>query len=203
MATRIVDLDRGKLVTYPGDYDTYLLEKEENLRVEELQNAEFDRKLAQEEVWIRQGIKARRTRNEGRVRALKALRNQRSQRRELVGKANFTLRSGESSGKLVAELTNVHYAWGDKVIVQDFSTTIIRGDRIGLVGANGAGKSTLLKLILGELEPQRGKVRMGTNLSIAYFDQLRDQLDLDKNAVDNIAEGREFIELDDGKGNKK
>src|SRR5690606_22174490 len=203
LATHIAELDRGHLRYWSGDYPSYLVYREQALAEEARHNALFDKKLAQEEAWIRQGIKARRTRNEGRVRALKALRNQRSQRRELVGKANFTLRSGESSGKLVAELTNVHYAWGDKVIVQDFSTTIIRGDRIGLVGANGAGKSTLLKLILGELEPQRGKVRMGTNLSIAYFDQLRDQLDLDKNAVDTIAEGREFIELDDGKGNKK
>jgi ATPase components of ABC transporters with duplicated ATPase domains len=203
LATHIAELDRGHLRYWSGDYPSYLVYREQALAEEARHNALFDKKLAQEEAWIRQGIKARRTRNEGRVRALKELRNQRSQRRELVGKANFTLGSGESSGKLVAELTNVHYAWGDKVIVQDFSTTIIRGDRIGLVGANGAGKSTLLKLILGELEPQRGKVRMGTNLSIAYFDQLRDQLDLDKNAVDNIAEGREFIELDDGKGNKK
>src|SRR5690606_2620920 len=145
---------------------------------------------------IRQGIKARRTRNEGRVRALKALREERSQRREVIGKANMALASGESSGKLVAELTEVSYAWNDKVIVQDFSTTIMRGDRIGLVGANGAGKTTLLKLILGELEPQSGTVKRGTNLSIAYFDQLRDQLDLDKNAVDNVAEGREFVEID-------
>lgn len=196
MATRIVDLDRGKLVSYPGDYDQYLLAKEEALRVEDLQNAEFDRKLAQEEVWIRQGIKARRTRNEGRVRALKALRETRSERREVVGKANFTLAAGGDSGKLVADLVDVSYAWGDKKIVNQFSTRIMRGDRIGLVGANGAGKSTLLKLILGELQPQSGTVKLGTHLEVAYFDQLRDQLDLDKNAVDNIAGGREFIDID-------
>ncbi len=202
LATHIAELDRGHLRYWAGDYASYLVYREQALAEEARHNALFDKKLAQEEVWIRQGIKARRTRNEGRVRALKELRNVRSQRREVIGKANFSLASGEASGKLVAELTGVHYAWGDKVIVQDFSSTIIRGDRIGLVGANGVGKSTLLKLILGELQPQRGQVRLGTNLSIAYFDQLRDQLDLDKNAVDNIAEGREFIELDDGKGKR-
>lgn len=202
LATHIAELDRGNLRYWAGDYASYLVYREQALAEEARHNALFDKKLAQEEVWIRQGIKARRTRNEGRVRALKELRNVRSQRREVIGKANFSLTSGEASGKLVAELTGVHYAWVDKVIVQDFSSTIIRGDRIGLVGANGVGKSTLLKLILGELQPQRGQVRLGTNLSIAYFDQLRDQLDLDKNAVDNIAEGREFIELDDGKGKR-
>src|SRR5690606_33429021 len=158
-------------------------------------NELFDKKLAQEEVWIRQGIKARRVRNEGRVRALKSLREERAQRREVIGKANFNLATSGDSGKLVAELTDVAYAWGDKRIITNFSTRIMRGDRIGLVGANGAGKSTLLKLILGELQPQSGTVKLGTNLQVAYFDQLRDQLDLDKNAVDNIAEGREFIEI--------
>jgi len=203
LATHIAELDRGHLRYWSGDYPSYLEYREQALAEEARHNALFDKRLAQEEVWIRQGIKARRTRNEGRVRALKELRNVRSQRREVVGKANFSLTSGESSGKLVAELKNVSYAWGNKPIVRDFSTTIVRGDRIGLVGANGAGKSTLLKLILGELEPQTGSVRLGTNLSIAYFDQLRDQLDLDKNAVDNVAEGREFIELDEGGGKGK
>lgn len=204
LATHIAELDRGNLRYWEGDYTSYLVYREQALAEEARHNALFDKKLAQEEVWIRQGIKARRTRNEGRVRALKELRNVRSQRREVIGKANFSLASGESSGKLVAELKNVHYSWGSKPIVRDFSSAIIRGDRIGLVGANGAGKSTLLKLILGELQPQQGSVRLGTNLSVAYFDQLRDQLDLDKNAVDNIAEGREFIELEDvdGKGKR-
>jgi ABC transport system ATP-binding/permease protein len=196
LATHIVELDRGNLRYWSGDYASYLVYREQALAEEARHNDLFDKRLAQEEVWIRQGIKARRTRNEGRVRALKDLRNVRAERREVIGKASFSLASGEASGKLVAELTNVTYAWGKKKIVENFSTTIMRGDRIGLVGANGAGKSTLLKLILAELVPQKGTLRSGTNLRVAYFDQLRDQLDLNKSAVDNIAEGREFIEID-------
>ncbi|MFC3115466.1 ATP-binding cassette domain-containing protein [Cellvibrio fontiphilus] len=196
LATHIAELDRGHLRYWEGDYTSFLVYREQALADEARHNELFDKKLAQEEVWIRQGIKARRTRNEGRVRALKALRETRSQRRELVGKANFSLATSGDSGKLVADLVDVSYSWGDKPIVKNFSTRIMRGDRIGLVGANGAGKSTLLKLILGELEPQGGSVKLGTNLQIAYFDQLRDQLDLNKNAVDNIAEGREFIDID-------
>ncbi len=196
LATHIVELDRGNLRYWSGDYASYLVYREQALAEEARHNDLFDKRLAEEEVWIRQGIKARRTRNEGRVRALKELRNVRSERREVIGKASFSLASGEASGKLVAELTNVSYAWGNKKIVENFSTTIVRGDRIGLVGANGAGKSTVLKLILGELQAQKGNVRLGTNLSVAYFDQLRDQLDLNQSAVDNIAEGREFIEID-------
>ncbi|QEY15086.1 ATP-binding cassette domain-containing protein [Cellvibrio sp. KY-GH-1] len=196
LATHIVELDRGHIRYWQGDYASFLVYREQALADEARHNELFDKKLAQEEVWIRQGIKARRTRNEGRVRALKALREERSQRREVMGKANFTLASSGDSGKLVAELTDVVFAWGEKQIIKQFSARIMRGDRIGLVGANGAGKSTLLKLILGELEPQSGKVKLGTNLQVAYFDQLRDQLDLDKNAVDNIAEGREFIDID-------
>ncbi len=196
LATHIAELDRGNLRYWQGDYTSFLVYREQALADEARHNELFDKKLAQEEVWIRQGIKARRTRNEGRVRALKALRFERAERREVVGKANFTLASSGDSGKLVAELNDVSYAWGDKQIIKHFSTRIIRGDRIGLVGANGAGKSTLLKLILGELQPQSGTVRLGTNLQVSYFDQLRDQLDLDKNAVDNIAEGREFIDID-------
>ncbi len=196
LATHIAELDRGHLRYWTGDYSSFLTYREQALAEEARHNELFDKKLAQEEVWIRQGIKARRTRNEGRVRALKALRVERAQRREQVGKAQFALASGDQSGKLVAELSDVSYGWADKTILRNFSTAIMRGDRIGLVGANGAGKSTLLKLILGELEPQSGSIRRGTNLQIAYFDQLRDQLDLDKNAVDNIAEGREFIEID-------
>lgn len=196
LATHIAELDRGHLRYWEGDYTSFLVYREQALADEARHNELFDKKLAQEEVWIRQGIKARRTRNEGRVRALKALRETRSERREVVGKANFTLASSGDSGKLVADLVDVSYSYGDKVIVKNFSTRIMRGDRIGLVGANGAGKSTLLKLILGELEPQSGSVKLGTNLQIAYFDQLRDQLDLNKNAVDNIAQGREFIDID-------
>ena len=196
LATHIAELDRGHLRYWAGDYASFLVYREQALADEARHNELFDKRLAQEEVWIRQGIKARRTRNEGRVRALKALREVRSQRREVVGKANFTLTAGGDSGKLVADLVDVSYSWGNKKIVNHFSTRIMRGDRIGLVGANGAGKSTLLKLILGELQPQSGTVKLGTNLEVAYFDQLRDQLDLDKNAVDNIAGGREFIDID-------
>jgi len=196
LATHIAELDRGHLRYWAGDYTSFLVYREQALADEARHNELFDKRLAQEEVWIRQGIKARRTRNEGRVRALKALRETRSERREVVGKANFSLASGGDSGKLVADLVEVSYSWGDKKIVNQFSTRIMRGDRIGLVGANGAGKSTLLKLILGELQPQSGSVKLGTNLEVAYFDQLRDQLDLNKNAVDNIAGGREFIDID-------
>ena len=196
LATDIAELDRGSLRTWPGSYDRYLVYREQALEEEARHNALFDKKLAQEESWIRQGIKARRTRNEGRVRALQAMREERRQRREQQGRASFSLSSGERSGKLVAELESVSYRYPDKPLVQDFSTTIMRGDRIGLIGANGAGKSTLLKLILGELEPQTGRVLLGTQLEVAYFDQLREQLDMNQSAVDNIAEGREFIDLE-------
>jgi len=196
LATDIAELDRGFLRTWSGSYDRYLVYREQALEEEARHNALFDKKLAQEESWIRQGIKARRTRNEGRVRALQAMREERRQRREQQGRASFSLSSGERSGKLVAELESVSYSYPDKPLVRDFSTTIMRGDRIGLIGANGAGKSTLLKLILGELAPQSGRVRLGTQLEVAYFDQLREQLDMDQSAVDNIAEGREFIELE-------
>ena len=195
LATAIAELDRGHLRTWSGTYDRYLEYREQALAEEARHNALFDKKLAQEESWIRQGIKARRTRNEGRVRALKAMRETRGERREVQGKASFSVSSGERSGKLVAELEKVSYRYQSKPIVNEFSSTIMRRDRIGLIGANGAGKSTLLRLILGELEPQAGRVRLGTQLQVAYFDQLREQLNLDQNAVDNIAEGREFIEL--------
>ncbi|WP_341937031.1 ATP-binding cassette domain-containing protein [Marinimicrobium sp. C2-29] len=195
LATDIAELDRGFLRTWSGTYDRFLEYREQVLEEEARHNALFDKKLAQEETWIRQGIKARRTRNEGRVRELKAMREDRRQRREQQGKASFSVSSGERSGKLVAELEKVSYGFPDKQIVQDFTSVIMRGDRIGLIGANGAGKSTLLKLILGELEPQQGRARLGTQLQVAYFDQLREQLNLNQSAVDNIAEGREFIEL--------
>ncbi|NAI01964.1 ATP-binding cassette domain-containing protein [Escherichia coli] len=173
MATRIVDLDRGKLVTYPGNYDQYLLEKEEALRVEELQNAEFDRKLAQEEVWIRQGIKARRTRNEGRVRALKAMRRERGERREVMGTAKMQVEEASRSGKIVFEMEDVCYQVDGKQLVKDFSAQVLRGDKIALIGPNGCGKTTLLKLMLGQLQADSGRIHVGTKLEVAYFDQHR------------------------------
>lgn len=195
MATRIVDLDRGKLVSYPGDYDLYLTAKEENLRVEALQNELFDKKLAQEEIWIRQGIKARRTRNEGRVRALKALREERRRRRETLGSAKLQLDTSSRSGKIVFELEDVSYAIGDKTLLNHFSTTILRGDKIALVGPNGCGKTTFIKLLLGELQPTSGNIRCGTKLDIAYFDQYRADLDPEKTVMDNVADGKQDIEV--------
>ncbi|SPY33439.1 ABC transporter ATP-binding protein [Pasteurella canis] len=195
MATRIVDLDRGKLVSYPGNYDLYLTTKEENLRVEALQNTLFDKKLAQEEVWIRQGIKARRTRNEGRVRALKALREERRQRREVLGSAKLQIDNASRSGKIVFELNNVSYEVAGKTLIQNFSTTILRGDKIALVGPNGCGKTTFIKLLLGEIQPTSGTVRSGTKLDIAYFDQYRADLDPEKTVMDNVAEGKQDIEV--------
>lgn len=193
MATRIVDLDRGKLVSWPGNYDLYLEGKEEALRVEEMQNAEFDRKLAQEEVWIRQGIKARRTRNEGRVRALKALRREHSERREVMGKANMQVGEASRSGKIVFELENVDYAVDGKVLVKDFSTQVQRGDKIALIGPNGCGKTTLLRLMLQQLKADHGRVHSGTKLEVAYFDQHRAELDPDRTVMDNLAEGKQEV----------
>lgn len=193
MATRIVDLDRGKLVSWPGNYDAYLIAKEEALRVEEMQNAEFDRKLAQEEVWIRQGIKARRTRNEGRVRALKAMRSEHAERRSVQGNAKMQVEESLRSGKIVFEMENVNYSVAGKTLVRDFSVQVNRGDKIALVGPNGCGKTTLLKLMLGQLPPDSGKVRCGTKLEIAYFDQHRAELDPDKTVMDNLAEGKQEV----------
>ncbi|PIF22632.1 ABC transporter ATP-binding protein [Candidatus Pantoea floridensis] len=193
MATRIVDLDRGKLVSWPGNYDLFLTGKEEALRVEEMQNAEFDRKLAQEEVWIRQGIKARRTRNEGRVRALKALRNERSARREVMGKANMQVGEAARSGKIVFEMEDVNYSVGGKILVKDFSTQVQRGDKIALIGPNGCGKTTLLRLMLDQLKADSGRVHCGTKLEIAYFDQHRAELDPDRTVMDNLAEGKQEV----------
>ncbi|QLB13264.1 ATP-binding cassette subfamily F protein uup [Bisgaardia hudsonensis] len=195
MATRIVDLDRGKLVSYPGNYDLYLTTKEENLRVEALQNDLFDKKLAQEEVWIRQGIKARRTRNEGRVRALKALREERSQRREVLGTAKIQLDTSNRSGKIVFEMEDVSYNVAGKQLLSHFSTTILRGDKIALVGANGCGKTTFIKLLLGEIQPTSGRVHCGTKLNIAYFDQYRAELDPEKTVMDNVADGKQDVEV--------
>ena len=195
MATRIVDLDRGQLVSYPGNYDLYLTTKEENLRVEALQNELFDKRLAQEEVWIRQGIKARRTRNEGRVRALKAMREERRQRRDVMGTAKLQLDTSSRSGKIVFEMENVSYEIAGKTLLKDFSTTILRGDKIALVGPNGCGKTTFIKLLLGEIQPTSGKIRCGTKLDIAYFDQYRADLDPEKTVMDNVADGKQDIEV--------
>jgi ATP-binding cassette subfamily F protein uup len=195
LATDIVELDRGSIRQWHGDYRSFLEFREQQLAEEERHNALFDKRLAEEEKWIRQGIKARRTRNEGRVRALKAMRVERSERRERVGKVKLEAGTSGLSGKLVAELTEVSHSWEGQTVIKDLTTTILRGDRIGLVGPNGAGKSTLLKIILGQLEPSSGSVRTGTSLNVAYFDQLREQLDLEKNAVENVAEGRDSIEV--------
>ena len=197
LATRILELDRGGLIDWNGDYASFLVHKEAMLAAEETANALFDKRLAQEEVWIRQGIKARRTRNEGRVRALKELRVERSQRRERQGKANLQIESAEKSGKQVMLLEHVSFAHpGGPYLVKDFSMVLQREDRIGLLGANGTGKTTLLKLMLGDLEPTSGKIERGTRLEVAYFDQMRHQLDLEKTVIDNLAEGRDFIEID-------
>lgn len=193
MATRIVDMDRGRLSSWPGDYLRYLESKEEALRVEELQNAEFDRKLAQEEVWIRQGIKARRTRNEGRVRALKALRREHADRINVMGSAKMQVEEALRSGKIVFELTNVSFKLREKVLVKDFSAQVLRGDKIALIGPNGCGKTTLLKLMLDQLKPDSGIIRCGTKLEVAYFDQHRIELDPDKTVMDNLAEGKQEV----------
>ena len=195
LATRIIELDRGQLTSWDCNYNTFLERKAHALEVEAEQNALFDKKLAQEEVWIRQGIKARRTRNEGRVRALKALRDERMERREVQGKANFGLEKADSSGKLVLEAKKISQAFDGNTIIKDFSLRVMRGDKIGLIGANGAGKSTLLSLLLEKMEPQSGSIKSGTKLEVAYFDQLRNQLDLEKTVIDNVAEGRESISI--------
>ena len=195
LSTRIWEIDRGKIFDWSCDYETFLKRKEQAIAAEEKQNALFDKKLAEEEAWIRQGIKARRTRNEGRVRALKAMRNQRSERRTSEGKAKINLQDAARSGALVAELKDVSFAYDDLTIVEDFSTTLMRGDKVGIIGRNGAGKTTLLKLLLGKLEPQKGNVRLGTNLEIAYFDQLRDTLDPNKTVQDNVGEGADRLEI--------
>ena len=196
LATRIVDLDRGKLVSFPGDYNQYLERKQEILDAEEKQNALFDKRLAQEEVWIRQGIKARRTRNEGRVRKLIELRNQRAQRREVVGKVEINMSQSGSSGAIVIEAEKISHSITGQALIRHFSSTIRRGDKIGILGPNGAGKSTLLRILLKELAPDNGNVKHGTQLKIAYFDQLRAVLDLEKSVRDNIAEGSDHVEID-------
>lgn len=198
VSNQIAELDRGSLVTWKGSYSNFLTFKQEQLETEAKHDALFDKRLAQEETWIRQGIKARRTRNEGRVRALKKLREQRAQRRErseLGG--GIAITGGAASGKLVAEIENLSFAYkpGEAPVIRDFSSTIIRGDKIGLIGPNGVGKSTFLKILLGELEPSSGVINRGTQLSVAYFDQMRDQIDMEANIIDNVAEGRQSVEV--------
>lgn len=198
LATRILDLDRGNIHEWRGDYQSFLSHREKRLEDEATQNALFDKRLAEEEKWIRQGIKARRTRNEGRVERLKDMRKERKSRRELQGTANLSLNSADSSGKIVFEMNNLSYAWhrdGQDTIPQvtDFTTNVLRGDRIGLVGPNGVGKSTLLKLLLGKLQPQQGSIKVGTKLEVAYFDQARHQLDEEKSISDNVADGKDHV----------
>ncbi|MDO6683046.1 ATP-binding cassette domain-containing protein [Oceanobacter sp. 5_MG-2023] len=195
LATRIVELDRGHVYIWQGDYLSFIEYREKRLEDEATQNALFDKRLAEEEKWIRQGIKARRTRNEGRVERLKEMRNERGARRERQGTANISMTGTDSSGKIVFEATDISYAWGDQPQVSHFSTIIQRGDRIGLVGPNGAGKSTLLKLLLGQLQPQSGELRVGTKLEVAYFDQSRHMLDGNKSIADNVADGKDHVEV--------
>jgi ATP-binding cassette subfamily F protein uup len=195
VATRIVELDRGRLLSCPGNFSAYQAKKEQILHDEAIQNAKFDKFLAQEEVWIRKGVEARRTRNEGRVLRLEQLRRERVARRDRQGKVELALDAGDKSGKLVAELTNVSKSFGEKRVVRDFSCRLQRGDKIGLIGPNGAGKTTLLRLILGELQPDAGSVRLGTKIQVAYFDQFRTQLDEEAALVDVISPGSDFVEI--------
>ena len=195
VATRIVELDRGHLLSYPGNFAQYHIQKEEQLTQEAVINAKADKLLAGEEVWIRKGVEARRTRSQSRIARLEALRASREARREAVGSVKLDLASGAQSGKIVAELTDVSKAFGDKVIARNFSATFLRGDKVGLIGPNGVGKSTLLKMILGELEPDSGKIRQGANLQVAYFDQMRNALDMNATLEDFISPGSEWIEI--------
>jgi ATP-binding cassette subfamily F protein uup len=195
VATRIVELDRGKLLSFPGNFTTYQARKAELLENEEVENAKFDKFLAQEEVWIRKGVKARRVRDEGRVKRLENLRLQRVARRDQQGQVKLEVGGGERSGKIVADLENVSKSYGDKVIIKDFTGTVLRGDKVGLIGANGAGKTTLLKIILGEETADSGKVKLGTKLEVAYFDQMRSQLNEEASLMDTISPGSDFVEV--------
>jgi ATP-binding cassette subfamily F protein uup len=196
LANRFIEIDRGKLQDYNCDYSTYLVRKEENQEIEDRQNALFDKRLSQEEVWIRQGIKARRTRNEGRVRALESMRRERADRRNQLGTARMDIQQAEKSGKIVAEAADISFAFDDgKNVVKSFSTLIQRGDKVGFIGRNGVGKTTLIKLLLGELTPQQGTIKTGTNLNIAYFDQYRSALDEEKTVQDNVSGGRDMLEI--------
>jgi ABC transport system ATP-binding/permease protein len=199
VATRIVELDRGRLVDWGADYDTYLQRKESTLAAEAREWTEFDKKLAKEEVWIRTGVQARRTRNEGRVRSLEALRVERAERRERAGTAKLQSQEADRSGRLVVEARDVSFAHGDRPIVRNFSSTIMRGDRVGLIGPNGSGKTTLLRLLLGQLTPDSGTIRIGTGLQVAYFDQLREQLDPERSVVESVADGADFIQVGDAR----
>jgi ATP-binding cassette subfamily F protein uup len=195
VANWMAELDRGHLTLWQGSYQGFIRHREQQLSAEERANDLFDKKLAQEETWIRQGIKARRTRNEGRVRSLKSMRDERKQRRERMATADFSIEGGGKSGKIVAELTHIGHRFGELQVIRDFSTIIQRGDRIGIVGSNGAGKSTLVKIMLGELQPTSGECALGSKLEIAYSDQLREHLDPEKNLIDNVCGGQEFIEM--------
>jgi ATP-binding cassette subfamily F protein uup len=195
LATRILDLERGSISSWPGDYDTYLRRKEEMLAAEKGQNARFDKKLAKEEAWIRQGLKARRTRNEGRVRALIEMRRQHQARRQQIGNVRMEITEAGISGKLIAILKDVEHDFGSNPVISNLSTTILRGDRIGIIGPNGAGKTTLMRIILGELQPLKGQVRLGANLQPVYFDQQRAQLDAEKTVIDNLGDGRDFVDI--------
>ena len=195
LATRIVEIDRGKLTSWPGNYDNFLRRKEKALEDEAVAEEKFDKKLAEEEAWIRQGIKARRTRNEGRVRSLMKMREEREERLAKEGTARIHIEEGEQSGRKVIRARNVSYSYGDEEVIKDFSIKIMRGDRIGLIGNNGVGKTTLLRLLLGELEPQSGTLKMGTGLQVGYFDQLRQALDLEKSVAYNVGEGRTYIKI--------
>ena len=195
LANRFVEIDRGKLVEFNCDYSTYLTRKQDNLVVEDKHNALFDKRLSQEEIWIRQGIKARRTRNEGRVRALKAMRQEFSERRKRLGTAKMGIHQAEKSGKIVAEASDISFSFGDEQLVRRFSALIQRGDKIGLIGRNGVGKTTLIKLLLGELSPDKGAIKIGTNLNVAYFDQYRSALDEEKSVQDNVSGGRDMLDV--------
>lgn len=195
MANRILEIELGRLFDWTCDYTTFLQRKEQAIATEEKQNALFDKKLAEEEVWIRKGIKARRTRNEGRVRALKAMREERSQRQKKTGTSRIQIQEAQRSGALVCECKEASFSWPDHPVFQDFTTTIMRGDKVGIIGRNGAGKSTLLKCLLGQLEPTGGSIRLGTNVEVAYFDQLREQLDEEKTVLDNVGGGSDQIEI--------
>ena len=195
VATRVIELDRGALSNFPGSYAQYQRRKDEMLQTESLANARFDKLLAQEEVWIRKGVEARRTRNEGRVQRLEQLRSERAARRDRVGQVSFAVGQGDRSGQMVVELHDVAKRFGDKTVIDRFSTRILRGDRIGLIGPNGSGKTTMLKLILGELKPDGGKVRQGARVEVAYFDQLREQLDEEATLIDTISQGAEYVEV--------
>jgi len=200
LATRIIELDRGKLTSWPGNYEKYLEHKQAALDAEASEAALFDKKLAEEEKWIRQGIKARRTRNEGRVRALEKMRRERAQRREVTGKAKLQMQDSSASGKVVVAADDVSWSWQDEqgekqTLIKHFSTTILRGDKIGIIGPNGCGKTTLIRLLLGDLTPEHGDIKQGTKLDIAYFDQLRGQLDPEKNVQDNVADGNDHVTI--------